>query len=563
MNVDACNDLLLLAVKFHTQGRLSEAEHACRAVLGAQAGNATAAHLLAVVLCQSGRLAEGETMLRRLSAGRPNDPEILRHLTDALFEQGKTREALERARVLVALVPGDAAAHLRLGASLQALSMPVEALRAFETAAALMPGDAGVRLELALAQYDLAAFLHSAGRVAEAESAYCRAADLAPDLADSHLGLGNLLYAQERFAEAAAAFHRALAVRPDWPQALVNAGVATERLHGGDAEAIALYRRAIALRPDYPLAHYNLGVVLLRCGDYREGWREYEWRWRGGVPELLARTLPQPQWDGGPLDGRTVLLHGDEGFGDTIQFVRFVRHAAERGGRVLLEVPSALVRLLRGLPGVDGVIEWGQPLPPFDCHLSLLSLPGVLDLPGSAFMASAPYLSPDPADAARWRRRLDADGAGVRVGLVWSGNPAHRGDSHRSLAVERLLVRLGHLPVLLYGVQADMRASDGAALAAWPGGVVNLGGEVRDFADTAALLSQLDLVISVDTAVAHLAGAVGCPVWVMLPFFADWRWQEGRDDTPWYGGMRLFRQSFPGDWDGVLARVEQALREKA
>lgn len=561
MNVDACNDLLLLAVKFHTQGRLPEAEQACRAVLGAQAGNVAAAHLLAVVLCQSGRLAEGETMLRRLASGRPNDPEILRHLVDALFEQGKLQDALERARALVALAPGDASAHIRLGASLQALSMPVEAVTAFETAAALMPDDDGMRSELALAQYDLGAFLHSAGRMAEAEAAYRRAAALAPDLADSHLGLGNLLYAQEHYAEAAAAFRRALAARPDWPQALINAGVATERLHGGDAEAIALYRRAIALRPDYPLAHYNLGVALLRNGDYRKGWREYEWRWRGGVPELLARTLPQPEWDGGPLEGRTVLLHGDEGFGDTIQFVRFAHHAAERGGRVLLEVPPALVRLLRGLPGVDGVIARGEPLPPFDCHLSLLSLPGVLDLPESAFTMPEAYLRADPADAAGWRQRLDADGSGVRVGLVWSGNPVHRADRHRSLAVAQILARLGHLPVRLYGVQADLRASDAATLAARPD-LANLGSGLRDFADTAALLSQLDLLISVDTATAHLAGALGCPVWIMLPFFADWRWQTGRQDTPWYGGMRLFRQSSPGDWDGVLDRVEQALREE-
>ena len=561
MNVDACNDLLLLAVKFHTQGRLPEAEQACRVILGAQAGNATAAHLLAVVLCQSGRLAEGETILRRLAAGRPNDSEILRHLVDALFEQGKLREALDRARALVALAPGDASAHARLGASLQALDMPVEAVTAFEAAAALMPDDRGMRSELALANYDLAAFLHSAGRTAEAETAYRRAAALAPDLADPHLGLGNLLYAQERYAEAAAAFRDALAVRPDWPQALVNAGVATERLPDCDGDAIALYRQAIALRPDYPLAHYNLGVALLRRGDYREGWREYEWRWRGGVPELLARTLPQPEWDGGPLEGRTVLLHGDEGFGDTIQFVRFAHYAAERGGRVLLEVQPALARLLRGLPGLDQVIARGEPLPPFDCHLSLLSLPGILDLPESAFMVSARYLSPGPVDAARWRQRLDDGGKGLRVGLVWSGNPAHRGDRQRSLAVERLLARLGDLPVRLYGVQADVRASDAAALAVWPD-LVNLGSGVRDFADTAALLSQLDLLISVDTATAHLAGAVGCPVWVMLPFFADWRWQKGRDDTPWYSGMRLFRQSFPGDWDGVLSRVEQALREK-
>lgn len=561
MNMDACNDLLLLAVKFHAQGRLPEAEQACRAVLGAQAGNATAAHLLAVVLCQSGRLTEGETMLRRLATGRPNDPEILRHLVDALFEQGKLQDALGCARALVALAPGDASAHMRLGLSLQALSMPVEAVTAFETAAALMPGDCGMRSELALAQYDLGAFLHSAGRMAEAETAYRRAATLAPDLADSHLGLGNLLFGQERYAEAAAAFHRALAARPGWPQALVNAGVATERLPGQEAEAIALYRQAIALRPDYSLAHYNLGVALLRSGDYREGWREYEWRWRGGVPELLARTLPQPEWDGGPLDGKVVLLHGDEGFGDTLQFVRFAHHAAARGGRVLLEVPPALVRLLRGLPGVDGVIARGEPLPPFDCHLSLLSLPGVLDLPESAFATSGAYLRPDPADVARWRRRLDADGGGVRVGLVWSGNPAHRADRHRSLALEQILARLGHLPVRLYGVQVDVRASDAATLAARPD-LINLGTGLRDFADTAALLSQLDLLIGVDTATAHLAGAVGCPVWLMLPFFADWRWQKGREDTSWYPGMRLFRQSCPGDWDGVLERMEQALREK-
>lgn len=518
MNARVCANLLAEALDHQAQGRLSDAERVCRTILAAQPGNATAAHLLAVVWCQAGCLAEGEGMLRRLLAVRPDDPEILRHLLDALFGQRKLAESVTVGQRLLALTPGDAAVHVRLGESFQAL-----------------------------------------GRAAEAEAAYGRAVALAPTVPESHLGLGALLFEQDRHAEAAEAFQRALRWRPDWPPLLVNTGVALERVAGREDEAIALYRRAIARRPDYPLAHYNLGVALLRQGQYREGWREYGWRWRGAVPELQERAFTQPRWDGAPLNGATVLLHCDEGFGDTIQFARFAALAARRGGRVVLEVAPSLVRLLRRLPGIHEVAARGEPLPPFDLRLNLLDLPGVLELSECDFAGGTPYLAPDPQDMRRWRERLGDKGMMPRVGLVWSGNPTHRADRQRSVALEMVLSRLSGLPVRLYGVQKDVRPTDAEVLAAAGPSFINLGAELRDFADTAALLSQLDLLISVDTATAHLAGALGRPVWMLLASHADWRWQSGRQDTPWYSGMRLFRQTAPGDWGGVLARLEQAL----
>lgn len=349
------------------------------------------------------------------------------------------------------------------------------------------------------------------------------------------------------------AYERAAALAPTDPLVLSNLAQALDEA-GRDEAALEGHRHAVAAGPDCAVARFNRAVTLLRRGDEAEGWAEYGWRWRGGVPRLTPRGFAPPEWRGEPFADATLLLHAEQGLGDTIQFVRFLPQAAARGGRILLETQPPLAGVLRDAFPDLTVIARGEPLPPFDRHLPLLSLPAVL---GGETGAAVPYLRADPAAAARWAARLA--GPGRAVGLVWSGNPAHRADRLRSIPAAQMLDRLTAAPVRLFALQKDPRPADAAALAIEAARIVDLGPDLVDFRDTAAILAGLDLVITVDTALAHLAGAMGRPVWLLLPFSADWRWRHRRADSPLYPSMRLFRQSEPGDWDEVFDRIAAAL----
>lgn len=616
MGPQAIATQLNAAIEHNVHGRLDEAERLCRAILDADPRQFTARHLLAVVLCRAGRLAEGEQELRTLLTLKPGAPEILSLVVDVLHAQGKLVESIEAARTLVAACPADATAWQRLGVSLQDGGELSEAVEAHTQALDRCPG-------LPRGRFNLGIALHGLGRLEEAAAALMQAAEQEPDNADAYLALGNVLCDREMFDAALMAYDHALQQRPGWPEALTGAGLALTglkqpeqaaalhkqaatlapdhapawtnlggalqtlgqfeaaraafeqavRLQPGNAlalsnlglaqeicepdSALGTHRRAVAADPSVAIGHFNLGLCLLRHRHYPEGWREYEWRWCGGVARLRPRGFTQPQWQGEDLGGRTLLIHAEQGLGDTIQFVRFVRYAAARVGRVVLEVQPPLLSLLRDTPGADQVVATGAALPPFDLHVPLMSLPGVLDLPETAFGETVPYLAPDAADAARWRDRLGA--AGPRVGLAWSGNPAHAADRQRSLPAGLMLSRLAPLPVRLCSLQKDVRDSDRLAMAVHAATLTDLGPDLTDFTATAAVLSQLDLLITVDTAIAHLAGALGCPTWLLLPFNGEWRWQSGREDTPWYPRTRLFRQETANDWAGVLDRVAAAL----
>jgi hypothetical protein len=313
-----------------------------------------------------------------------------------------------------------------------------------------------------------------------------------------------------------------------------------------EAEAAAL--TSVRLAPEHADARYTLGTIQLLRGQLPAGFAGLEWRWRRrGF--TCPRAFDRPHWDGGALAGRTLLLHAEQGLGDAIQMLRFVPRVAA-GGRVLLEVPPALRRLAGRFAGVAEVFTAGAPVPPFDLHCPLPSLPWALGLT-LADIPGAPYLAPDAADVTAWRRRLDGV-SGRRVGLCWAGNPSYAADARRSLAPERLSV-LADLPGIAFiSLQPGAAVPPGLALHDWTA-------DLHDLADTAALLACLDLVVTVDTAVAHLAGALGRPVWLLNRFDTCWRWLLDRDDSPWYPTLRLFRQDRPGDWDGVLGRMRAEL----
>jgi tetratricopeptide (TPR) repeat protein len=467
-------------------------------------------------------------------------------------QQGRLEQAIGCFRRAIALKPDLPEAHNDLGVALREQGRLDEAVTCFRRALDLAP-------DIPQVHFNLSNALAYQGRPDEAAAGYRRAIELRPDYADAHNNLGNLLREQGRLEEALACYRRAVQARPDHPGGHNNLGNMLMRL-GRPEEALPCFRRAVALGPDYPDAHFNLARLLLAQGELAEGWQEFEWRWQ--TPDLIEcrRSFAQPQWRGEPAAGRTLLIHAEQGFGDTLQFCRYARLAAERGLRVILEVPKPLVRLLRSLAGVDRVLAQGEALPPFDLHCPMLSLPLALGTTLATIPGTTPYLRADDSQIAAWRARLDAlANQGLRIGLVWAGSArqhlpnAAAIDRRRSMAPE-LLAPLFDVP----GLQFFSLQKDGPA-APPHFRLIDVMSEMTDFADTAALVENLDLVISVDTAVAHLAAALGRPVWLLDRFDPCWRWLIGRRDTPWYPTLRLFRQPEPGNWASVIEEVRAEL----
>jgi tetratricopeptide (TPR) repeat protein len=496
-------------------------------------------------LLAQGALAEAAALHARAVALEPENPDLLCNLAATLVQQGRAAAAaacLERA---IAADPQHFAALNNLGSALIALGRASEAAVVLRRAAELRPEDASLRRHLGEA-------LRRAGALAEAEAAY-RAA-LARDPRDSAAlnELAVVLRSRDRPEEAAQCCEAALAIRPDMPEALSNLGNALCAM-GEVVPGVAAYERALQCDPEHSAAHMNLGIALLTLGEFPAGSAHYEWRWRER-PSAVPR-VPAPRWDGAPLPGGTLLLCAEQGLGDAIQFVRYAALIRPMAGRLLLRCPTPLVPLFAGLPDLDEVLPDDRAPPPCDAYLSLLSSMQRLGTTLATIPATVPYLAADPERVARLAPLL---GDGVRVGLVWSGNRQNPQDRNRSIALAALEPLLTVPGVRFFSLQVGPRGAEAKA----PGfaeKIVDLAPALADFADTAAAASRMDLLITVDTAAAHLAGALAKPVWVLLPFAADWRWLIGRADSPWYPTMRLFRQERRGDWAPVIGEVTAAL----
>ena len=396
-------------------------------------------------------------------------------------------------------------------------------------------------------------------RLGNSVACYRTALDLKPDYSEAHNNLGTALAYQEQLDDAIACYQTAIDLDPDFAEAHANLGNALAE-QGQRGDAVGCYRMAIDLKPDFPEAHYSLAMAHLARGDMQAGWEEYEWRWKTREGIVARRNFPQPQWRGEAAAGQTLLIHAEQGLGDTIQFCRYATLAATRGLRVIVELQKPLVRLLRSLSGADSVLGVGERPPPFDLQCPMLSMPLAFRTTIDTIPGCSPYLHADKVKAAAWQERLAAmPDQGHRIGLVWAGAARKATalaavDRRRSLAPERFATLL-ELP----GSQFFSLQRTGPAM---PEGfrLTDHMEEMEDFADTAALIANLDLVITVDTAVAHLAAALGKPVWVLDRFDSCWRWLFGRRDSPWYPTLRLYRQPHPGDWDSVLAEIANDLR---
>jgi Flp pilus assembly protein TadD len=535
------------AVRNHQAGRLDEAVAGYRRTLALRPDDPETHNNLGVALRGQGRLGEAVASYSRALALRPDYRDAHSNLGIALAQQGRLDEAVASYGRALVLRPDYPEAHNNLGSALAQQGRLDEAAAHFGRALALRP-------DYPEAHNNLGGALAQQGRMDEAVVHFRCALALRPDYPEAHNDLGSALAQQGRLDEAVASYGRALALRPDYPEAHSNLGSALAD-QGRSGEAVAHFRRALALRPDYPEAHSNLAIVLLARGDMAAGWEEYEWRWK--VPHMIkaTRNFAQPRWRGEAAEGRTLLIHAEQGFGDTVQFCRYAPLAANRGLRVILEVQEPLLRLLRCLPGVDLVAGPGEDLPSFDLHCPMLSLPLALATATASIPSAASYLHSDQAQVAAWRTRLGAmEGERLRIGLAWAGNPDLPSDRRRSLTPDRLAPLFDVSGLHFFSLQKG----GPTAPEAFP--LTDLMDELGDFADTAALVANLDLVISVDTAVAHLAAAIGKPVWLLNRFDSCWRWQAGRRDSPWYPTLRLYRQPRPGDWATVLAEVARDLR---
>jgi Tetratricopeptide repeat/Glycosyltransferase family 9 (heptosyltransferase) len=367
---------------------------------------------------------------------------------------------------------------------------------------------------------------------------------------------GNALLKMGRHDEAIAAYDRALAIKPDYGDATYNKGNALLEL-GRVPEALACFEQAVRLRTDHPDFPFNEGMARLLLGDLRRGLQRYEGRFQKTAQPPRIRPFPQPRWTGEDIAGRRILLHAEQGLGDTIQFARYVPMVARKGAEVILEVQAPLKPLLANLAGVSRILAYGEALPAFDIHQYLLSLGAVFKTELATVPAEIPYIAASADRAAKWRACLPAH-AGPRVGLVWSGNPAFSGDALRSIGLGPLAPILSVPGVAFVSLHCEVRAEDAGHRRAAPH-LVHFGAELSDFADTAALVSELDLVIGSDTAVIHLAGALGKPLWLLTQFSPDWRWMLAREDNPWYPTARLYRQPAMGDWASVVERVRKDL----
>jgi tetratricopeptide (TPR) repeat protein len=530
--------------------RFDEALDSFDRALAAQPDYPAALSNRGAVLFEMARYEEALATYDRSLAIRPDQVVALYNRGGALQKLGRFEEVIASYDRALAINPGLVEAHANRGNTLNALHRYDDALASFDCALALRP-------DLVEALTNRGNALNGLKRYDEALASYDRAIAYQPTHAGAHYNRGTTLHEMRRYDEAIAAYDRAIALQPKYPEAFSNRGATLWELRRHD-EALASYDRAIAIQPEFPEAHWNAASLRLLTGDFERGWAEYEWRWIYKTMALGRRNFAQPQWAGEPIEGKTILLHSEQGFGDAIQFCRYAPLVAARGARVVLVVDRRLQELMSSLDCVAQVLSQGDALPEFDIHCPLLSLPRAFHTLIETVPSHTPYLHAPPERLTKWSARLGPR-RGLRVGLIWSGNPAHHRDQARS-------IELGALSPLLdtgatfVSLQKDARPADAAVLVERKD-VIQLADELTDFADTAAVMMHLDLIISVDTSTVHLAGALGRPVWILLPYLPDWRWLLDRDTSPWYPTARLFRQDETRRWESVIPRVQAALSE--
>lgn len=538
--------LLDHALAAHQAGELDEAARRYRAVLEVAPEEPNALTNLGTVALQQGRLAEGVALIEASLKIRPNQSNAINNRGNALIGLGRMAEALAAFDRAVELDPDNAEAHSNRGVALIDLGRAEEAVAAYRKAVELRPDFLDALNGLGIA-------LEALGRSDEALAVYDRSLQIAPQSWELHYNRGNALRGLNRPDEAVAAYERGLAIQPNVPGALANLGVALQA-QGRFDEAMAAFDRAASLDADCVDAQWNRSLLQLMRGDYANGWRQYEWRWR--QPSFLNSERPVgPLWLGErPLAGKRLLIVNEQGFGDTLQMMRYAPMAHAAGAAVLMIVEPALKDLAQTVAGVEQVLTGGEPIT-YDFWTPMMSLPLAFGTTPETVPADVPYIAADRAKVAAWAGRLGPR-TRPRVGLVWSGRATHGNDANRSIPLS-LLAPLLEAEADFISLQTEYREADRPVLASLP--IRDVSAELKSFGDTAALVENLDMVVTVDTSVAHLTGALGKPLRVMLPFVPDFRWGLGSETTPWYPTAKLLRQPVRGDWGGVVAAAKREI----
>ena len=538
------------ALSLHQQGRLREAEKLYMRALKAAPDNFDALHLLGLINAQNGQMGEAYRLMSAALRINPNVPDVLINFANVLHGLKRDDEALATIDKALALRPGDPDALLHRGNALIALNRPNDALPCFD---AVLARDAGHRDTLLNRGVARATLGHHEQALADFDAILARM----PSDAEALYNRGTALIELGRYAEALFAFDKVLAAAPQHLRAWTNRGRALQALNRHE-EAIASFDKALAIDKNYGDAHFNAALSLLALGNFRRGFADYEWRWKRTGMTDARRGYRGRLWLGEyPIDRRTILLLAEQGLGDTIQFIRYAPLLAQMGANVVLEVQPELKALLSTVSGVASCHARGETLPAFDVYCPLGSLPLALKTETSSVPATLPYVRTDDAQIAKWRPALEGL-PGKRVALTWAGHARHANDRNRSIDLKLLEPLFKCEGISFVSIQRDLRGDDAARLAQF--GITDFGPRLADMTDTAAVLALTDLLVSVDTSVVHLAGAMGREAWVMLPFMPDWRWTLTNERSPWYPTMRLFRQRAPGDWPNVIATVRDALR---
>lgn len=536
------------AQRLHQQGQLQGAAELYERVLSRQPAHSDALHMLGVVAFQLGNAAAAVELIYKSVDGDPSRAAAHNNLGVALRAMKRLPEALASYDNAIALDPASADAHNNRGNVLCDLKRSTEALASFDVAIAL-------KADYAEAHNNRGNVLKELRRIIEARESYDKALSIKPNYVEAHSNRGLVLQELNELHEALSSFEKAISLKADHAAAHSNRGNVLKELRQL-SEALASYDKALAIEGDHAEARWNKALALLLMGDFQEGLPLYEWRWGTSHFESSVQRFAKPRWLGREdLLGKTILLHAEQGLGDTIQFCRYAKAVKRLGARVVLGVPAALREIVQGLEGVDVLLNQGDPLPEFDFHCPLLSLPLAFKTDLGAIPCDVPYLKSPPGLQAQWSHRLGAKKR-IRVGLTWSGNPNYRGDRLRSMTLAELLP---HLPngCEYFCLQREIRQADKDLLLR--SGIHFFGDELT-FPHTAALIELMDVVVSTDTSIPHLAGALGKPTWLMLAFVPDWRWMLDRHDSPWYPTMRLFRQGPDRGWGPVLDTIEAELK---
>jgi len=607
-----------LANEYYSKGDLRQAASIYNKILKSFPDNVDALHFMGIIYYQLGDHDSAIKYIERELHLNPLSAEAYNNLGLVMRGKGNLNDAISLFKKAIELKPYFANAYYNLGLTYQDMKEYDKAIYNYERAIKIEPNfveaynNLGIvlrkvfRLDESVACFkkalqinpNLANTYNNLGlsyqdkeQYDEALKCYQKALQLNPNLADAYNNIGNVLRTKEEFEDSLKYYEKALSLNPNLPESYIGIGCYYQQKEdmdkamiyykkalsidgdskdayfsmgaiysekGMNDESIDCYRKAISINPNFVYPHYNISFCLLLKGNFEEGWAEYEWRWKTKEFEALRRDFGKPRWYGEEIRGKRIFLTCEQGLGDAIQFVRYAKRVKDLGAEVILEVPKVLHRLFMYVEGIDSLVIVGSELPNFDVYCPLLSLPYVFKTNLETIPNEVPYIKVNSETIEMWGEKIEKGKDRLNVGIAWTGNPKHKRDKYRSIRLEKFAIFNELKGVRYYSLQVGV-GSEQLKEVGSKFEIVDLTGEIKDFFDTAGLIMNLDLVITVDTSVAHLAGALGKQVWVFIPFVPDWRWMLNREDSPWYPTMRLFRQNERNDWDSVIKRVYEEL----